>query len=287
MRILILGTGGMLGSTVFRFFSSDRDHEVFGTARSSSNREFFDLESRQRIHVGVDILEPSSLVRTLASTRPDVVINCIGIVKQLSEAKRPETAIPVNALFPHELANLCRLGGARLIHVSTDCVFSGRKGNYVESDFADADDLYGRSKFLGEICEDDVITMRTSIIGHELSGAHGLIDWFLSQSGEVKGFRQAIFSGLPTVELARVIGEHVLSNRMLSGVYHVAASPINKYELLKLVAEQYEKKIRIEPDDTLKIDRSLNAAKFNTAAGYKPPAWTELVRRMYVARNRK
>jgi dTDP-4-dehydrorhamnose reductase len=203
------------------------------------------------------------------------------LIKQLSEANDPLQAIPINSLLPHRLARLCNIVGARLVHVSTDCVFSGSKGGYLEADVSDAMDLYGRTKYLGEVDYPHAITLRTSIIGHELNSANGLIGWFLAQEGTVKGFTTAIFSGLPTVELAHVIRDFVLPRADLSGLYHVASQPISKYNLLKLVAETYRKNIDIVPDEKLTIDRSLNADRFSAASGYSAPAWHELVKKMY------
>ena len=217
--------------------------------------------------------------------QPEVVINCVGLIKQLSDAKNPLTALPINAMLPHRLARLCELGGVRLIHVSTDCVFSGRKGLYLESDLSDAEDLYGKSKYIGELHElPHAITLRTSIIGHELNSNYALVDWFLSQHGGVKGFTKAIFSGLPTVELARVMKDFVIPHPKLNGLYHVAAEPIDKFRLLSLVAAQYGKLIEIRPDDALVIDRSLDGARFREATGYVAPDWPELVRRMHQQR---
>jgi dTDP-4-dehydrorhamnose reductase len=212
--------------------------------------------------------------------RPSVVVNCIGLVKQLAQADDPLSALPINALLPHRLARLCGLVGARFVHISTDCVFNGRKGSYLESDPSDAEDLYGRSKYLGEVAYPHSITLRTSIIGHELSSAHGLVGWFLAQEGTVKGYRKAIFSGLPTVELSRIVRDVVLPQPELSGLYHVAAEPIAKYDLLQLVRDAYGKTIAIEPDDGVSIDRSLNAERFRKATGYVAPPWPELVERM-------
>ena len=176
---------------------------------------------------------------------------------------------------------MCRATGARLIHISTDCVFSGAKGGYREADFPDANDLYGRSKLLGEVDYPNAVTLRTSIIGHELSGHRSLLGWFLKQQGKVKGFRRAIFSGLPTVELSRLVRDVVLQNPRLTGLYHVAAQPIDKYELLQLVAEIYNKNIELVPDDQLVIDRSLNADRFYEATGYRASTWPELIQSMY------
>jgi dTDP-4-dehydrorhamnose reductase len=204
----------------------------------------------------------------------------IGLVKQLTEADDPLAAIPINSLLPHRLVRLCRTAGARLIHVSTDCVFSGSKGMYHEGDVADANDLYGRSKFLGEVDDPRAVTLRTSIVGPELNTAHGLVSWFLSQKGRVKGFTRAVFSGLPTVELARVMRDFIIPRPDLHGVYHVSAEPINKYELLSLIASVYGSSVDIVPDGELVIDRSLDSTRFRKVTGYYPPPWSELVRVM-------
>ena len=234
---------------------------------------------------GVDVLDQDALVEVLAKLRPGVVINCVGLIKQLADAKDPLTALPINAMLPHRLVRLCMLAGARLIHVSTDCVFSGRKGAYLESDPSDAEDLYGKSKYIGELHDQpNAITLRTSIIGHELGSSYALVDWFLSQKAGVKGYSRAIFSGLPTVELARVMKDFVVPLPQLNGLYHVAAEPIAKLDLLQLVASQYGKEIEIRPDDALVINRSLDGTRFREATGYVAPAWPELIRLMHVER---
>jgi dTDP-4-dehydrorhamnose reductase len=281
MKIMILGASGMLGNAVFRVFSEDPAHEVFGTARADEARRHFGQDAAENLLTGVDVEKHDSLVRALATVRPQVVVNCIGLVKQLADANNPLQAVALNALLPHRLAALCQAIGARLVHISTDCVFSGAKGGYRETDFPDASDYYGRTKLLGEVDYPHAITLRTSIIGHELRSNHGLIGWFLAQEGSVKGFCKAIFSGLPTVELSRVIRDLVVPRGDLRGLYHVASEPINKCELLQLVANAYGKKIEIVPDDTWVIDRSLNADRFRTATGYVASPWPELIRRMY------
>lgn len=280
MKVLVLGVSGMLGNAMFRKLSEGDELEVFGTARSASVRRFFPPELVRRIIAGVDVENQDSLARVFAEVKPQIVVNCIGLIKQLADANDLLQALPINAMLPHRLARLCQLSGSRLVHVSTDCVFAGTKGNYRESDPSDATDLYGRSKYLGEVVYPHTITLRTSIIGHELSSGHALLGWFLAQEGQIKGYTKAIFSGLPTVELARVVREVILPGPELSGLYHVAAEPIAKYDLLKLIADVYGKKIEIVPDDALVIDRSLNAERFSHATGYVAPPWPELVKRM-------
>lgn len=280
MKILVLGVSGMLGNAVFRYCSEDSQHEVIGSARSDSVRRNLPEELGQRIVTGTDVDNQDSLALLFAKVKPDVVINCVGLIKQMADANDPLQAIPINSLLPHRLARLCDIAGARLIHVSTDCVFSGNKGNYLESDASDAKDLYGRSKFMGEVDYPHCITLRTSIIGHELNSAKSLVGWFLAQQGSVKGYTKAIFSGLPTIELAHVIRDVVLPQPELRGLYHVAAEPINKFDLLTLIAQSYRKEIEIVADEQLVIDRSLNAQRFRTATGYVAPAWPELIQKM-------
>lgn len=280
-RLLVLGASGMLGNAVLRLFAQDPAFEVFGSVRGAAVIKTLQVKAPAAQFVaGVDVESLDSLTRLFAQVQPDLVINCIGVVKQLAEADDPLTAIPINALLPHRLARLAQVAGARLIHVSTDCVFSGKKGGYLESDASDAYDLYGRSKLMGEVDYDNAITLRTSIIGHELASAHGLVGWFLAQQGPVRGFTKAIFSGLPTVELARVMKEHVVPHPELRGTWHVSTAPIDKYTLLRLVAAEYGRSNEIAPDDKLVIDRSLDSGRFRAATGYAPPDWPELVRRM-------
>jgi dTDP-4-dehydrorhamnose reductase len=279
-KVLVLGASGMLGNAVLRLFCAGDGHEVSGSVRSAAALRLLPAPLHARVITGVDVENSDSLAALFARVRPNLVINCIGLVKQLAEADDPLAAIPINSLLPHRLARLCDVAGARLVHVSTDCVFSGTKGMYREEDYPDANDLYGRSKYLGEVDYPHAVTLRTSIIGHELGGAHGLIGWFLSQQGGVKGFTKAVFSGLPTVELARVIRDHVLPHPELRGTYHVSAAPIDKFELLTLVAKAYGRAIEITPDARLVIDRSLDSTRFRQATGYQPPPWPELIRRM-------
>lgn len=281
MRVMVLGVTGMLGNAMFRLLSENIGLAVYGTVRSEGSRRFFPDNLSGMIIADVHVENHDSLLRAFATVRPDVVVNCVGLVKQLADANDPLQAVPINTLLPHRLAALCQATGARLVHISTDCVFSGAKGNYLESDLPDADDLYGRSKLLGEVDYPHAITLRTSIIGHELSGHRSLVGWFLAQQGSVKGFTRAIFSGLPTVELARAVCDFVLPHPHLHGLYHVAARPINKFDLLKLVAKTYGKDIEIIPSDELVIDRSLKADRFKEATGYVPPEWPDLVQRMY------
>lgn len=281
MKILVFGASGMLGNAMFRLLSETGEHTVIGTARSESARRFFPEQLQPSLLTGIDVEHPDSIVRVFARTQPDVVVNCIGLVKQVADADDPLQAIPLNTMLPHRLAQLCAVGGSRLIHISTDCVFSGTKGRYTEADAPDAAHLYGRSKLLGEVTAPHTITLRTSIIGTEQATTRSLVGWFLAQNEKVRGYRRAIFSGLPTVELATVVRDQVLPRPVLHGLYHVAAEPIDKDTLLRLVAAEYGKAIEIEPSDEVVIDRSLDASRFQAATGYVAPPWPELVRRMH------
>lgn len=281
MKVLVIGASGMLGSTVLRVLSEKSDWEVFGTVRDESVKRFFSASIGERLRADVDVEHQDSLVRILDQIWPDMVVNCAGLTKHKPEAENPLVSIPINTLMPHRLSGLCKLVGARLIHVSTDCVFSGEKGGYVEDDFADARDVYGKSKALGEVHYPHAITLRTSTIGHELQSQFGLLDWFLSQEGRCKGYTRAFFSGLPTVVFAQVVRDMVIPHKELFGLYHVAAKPIAKFDLLKMIADVYGKTIDIVPDDKLVIDRSLDAKRFQSATGYVAPEWPELIKLMH------
>jgi len=280
-RVLVLGAGGMLGNTVFRLLAEDGRYPTVGTLRTPSKERYFTRDQREKLINDIDVTQESALIAAFASIKPTVVINCIGIIKQQKASRDPLTALSINAVLPHRLAQLCKANGARLVQMSTDCVFSGDKGGYTERDNPDAQDLYGRTKYLGETYYPHTLTLRTSIIGHELGSAHSLIDWFLSQNGSVNGYTKAIFSGLPTIMVAHVIRALVISNPNLSGVYHLSADPISKHDLLLLVRSVYGKRIEIMPDPELVIDRSLNSDRFKQATNYVPPPWPSLVKAMH------
>jgi dTDP-4-dehydrorhamnose reductase len=282
-RVLILGATGMLGYTLFMHSLSRQDLDTYAAVRDSASlTNWFPAHALGKIIQKVDAYNNDSITRAVAISQPDIIINCIGLVKQTPLASDPLAAIPINALLPHRLAMICKATGARLIHISTDCVFSGSKGNYSENDDSDANDLYGRTKYLGEVSYlPHCVTLRTSIIGHELKGKIGLLEWFLSQNEKIKGYTKAIFSGFPTIELAQIILERVLPNPHLAGVYHVSSQPIAKYDLLRLVSEKYAKKIEIERYDDFCEDRSLDSSLFRRLTGYSPPLWPVLIDKMH------
>jgi dTDP-4-dehydrorhamnose reductase len=228
-------------------------------------------------YAGVDVRDTKPLEAAFEDFRPQAVVNAVGVVKQRPDAGDAISSISINALFPHRLAQLCGRYSARLVHVSTDCVFSGDRGRYREDDAPDARDLYGRSKLLGELHEAHCLTLRTSIIGRELSRKSGLLEWFLAQTGPVRGYRRAIFSGLTTTEMARVIERVLTRHAGMSGLYHVSSEPIAKYDLLNLVKRAFGLRTEIVPDDGVRIDRSLDPTRFQAETGYVPPSWPAMI----------
>jgi dTDP-4-dehydrorhamnose reductase len=274
-RVLVLGGTGMLGHVLWRACAERFD--AYATVRADEpSAEAAEMLDPERIVTGVRVEEPRSIARALEETRADAVVNCIGVVKQAVDD--PAVAIRANALFPHELAAACRERGARLIHVSTDCVFSGQKGGYAEADPPDPVDVYGRSKLLGEVTTPGALTIRTSMIGREIATSHGLLEWFLAQSGgTVRGFTRAVFSGPTTPVLSRAIADVLERHQSLEGLYHLGAEPIDKHELLLLLRDAFEVEVEVEPDESVVIDRSLDSTSFRTATGWSPPSWQEMV----------
>jgi dTDP-4-dehydrorhamnose reductase len=283
--ILILGITGMLGNALFKILSKDKKYQVLGTARNPSALQHFPASLSNNIITGIHGDDFEGLSTLLALKKPDVVINCIGVVKQKLDAGDVLQTIPLNTLLPHHLAKMTKKIKSRLILISTDCVFSGRQGNYKESDTPDCTDLYGQSKLLGEVTNlKHVLTIRTSIIGYQLpshQGLHqGLLDWFLKQRKVAPGYINTIFSGLPTNELSKVIRDLILPNKGLHGLYHVSASPISKYDLLNLIAKIYEKKIKVIEQPVPALDRSLNCEKFIQKTQYRIKDWKTLISQM-------
>ncbi len=273
----------MLGHVLLRYFEAQTGYEVYATSRSSARlRDIFPAELARRFIPGnLDAGDPDQVITLIRELRPSVVINCIGIIKQLPAASDAVISVRINALFPHVVARACRDAGIRMIHISTDCVFDGKKGAYEEDDAPAPDDLYGRTKLIGEVDYPGCVTLRTSIIGHELGSRYGLVEWFLGESGPVKGFRKAIYTGFPTIEFARIIHRYVIPAPDLSGLFHVSSEPISKFDLLKLVAKKYGRSADIEAYDGISLDRSLRSDRFRTKTGYSPPAWPELIDAMF------
>lgn len=263
----------MLGHRLLRHFSPK--HET----RVTLHRRIMDysrsgLFDKRNAYDRTDVRDFGRVAAVISDFRPEAVINAAGVVKQRPEAHEADISNEVNAAFPQRLAELCRAGAALLVHISTDCVFSGQKGNYKESDRPDPVDLYGETKLRGEVDAPGTITLRTSMIGRELARKSGLVEWFLAQKGKtIKGYRKAIFSGFTTAELARIIEMLVTRHPGAHGLYHASSAPISKFDLLSGLNRRLKLVINIVPDDAVVCDRSLDSTRFRKAFGYSPPSW--------------
>lgn len=277
MKILILGGDGMLGHQLLKRFRNI--HEVMVTLRQDAGAyQHLEMFNNKNTFFGVDVRFIDKLVEVMACFRPDVVINAVGIVKQRSDARESLPSLEINSLLPHRLSLLCSAVGARLIHLSTDCVFSGDKGDYIDEDPSDARDLYGKTKYLGEVGYKNSLTLRTSIIGPELTRHSSLFDWFTSQRGTVNGFTNAIYSGFTTIEMANIIEKIITRHPAAFGIYNVSSEKIDKYSLLVLIRDVMGLNIEIVPNNDFKCDRSLNSDRFRMEFDYTPPTWEEMVR---------
>jgi len=281
IRVAVLGVAGMLGHKLFQQLR-ERFSGTIGITRTPPTRPPLD---KVAILQGADVLSGfdandfAEFRRRLQNIAPDVIVNCIGLIKQRPEATSPIPNIRVNALFPHLLAEAAQTWGGHVIHFGTDCVFSGRSGNYREDDPSDAEDLYGKTKFLGEVTTSNAATLRTSIIGRELTDHQSLLEWLLSQNGKrIRGYRRVIYSGITTNEMANVVTRTI--EKKLSGRFHVVSKPITKFDLLSLITNAYGLDIEIEPDDAIASDRSMSDGKFEAATGWRAPSWPEMVQGM-------
>jgi len=280
MKVLILGGEGMLGHKMVQRLT--RNHpDTWWTVRSPASELPLPFLRSSRCLEGVDARDWPALQRMLEDMQPDVVVNCVGVIKQRAEAHGPIPSIAINALLPHLLADATARWGGRLIHFSTDCVFNGAKGRYTEADQSDADDLYGRSKFLGETTEANALTLRTSMVGRELDHHKSLLDWFLlGGHRRVGGFTRVWWSGVTTNHLADVVGEIIDRHPCLSGLYQVSSGRISKYELLCRIRDAYHLNVEIEPNGSSVNDRSLDGSRFEAATGYHCPSWDRLIEQL-------
>lgn len=279
MKVLILGAYGMLGHKLGQVLQPNFD--VWATCRRPKTFNVRGLVPPDRLIEGVTAEDITSVKRALDAVRPDAVINCIGVIKQQAAAKSPLPSIQINALFPHQAAALSAEAGARFIHFSTDCVFAGTKGMYAETDPSDATDLYGRTKFLGEVTAPGSVTIRSSILGPELENGLGLLAWFLNQKGrEAKGFKKALYSGFTTLEMAHIVSRLLREWTALSGMWQIASAPINKFDLLTLINQTMNLGVTLQPDEIFACDRSLNGSRFAAETGYRSPQWPDMVRAM-------
>lgn len=281
MKVLVLGITGMLGHKAFSIFNDNPKYETFGALRKAEDITNY-FKGCNNVFSKIDALNPKSVFELIDQLKPDVILNCIGVIKQLKEAKDPILSIEINSLFPHKVANYIMNTNIRLIHISTDCVFSGDTGNYKEIDFSDAKDLYGKSKYLGELTNyDNCITLRTSIIGPELKGKLSLLEWFLAQEKPIKGFANAMYSGFTTLELVHIIENYVIKEPSKNGLFNLSSNPISKYELLKKINKIYNKEVVIERFDDFKNNKTLNSDLFKNDFGYIVKSWDQMIFEMY------
>lgn len=280
MKILVVGGTGMLGHKLIQVFKKEFD--VYTTIRSDfASFKKYDLLEREKVFDKIEVDKFESFEKIIEDIKPDFVINAVGLIKQLPSSEDAVLTFNINSIFPQRMARIAAKYGFRLINISTDCVFSGKTGNYTETDISDAKDIYGKSKFLGEVFAESCLTIRTSIIGRELSTEHSLLEWFLSNNGNtVKGYKNAIYTGFPTIILAEILAGIINNQPAMDGLYHLSSEPINKFELLNLIKEKYNLNIEIEPFEDFYIDRSLDCTKFRNLTGFQPPSWEEMISRM-------
>jgi len=279
-RILILGAGGMLGHKLCQLYK--QKYDLYYTVRSNfAKYQKYDIFDKERMIENLDVLDLDKVVNIFNDIKPDIVINCVGIIKQLKDAKDPILSIRINSLLPHQLAKICQPLNAKLFHISTDCVFNGKDGMYTEKSISNAEDLYGRTKYLGEVSAENALTIRTSIIGRELATANGLVEWFLAnRNGKVKGFKQAIYVGFTTIAMAEIIEFIIEKHANLSGLYQISSEPIDKFSLLNIIKDKFGLKVEIESENEIKIDRSLDSSKFRNLTGFVPPTWEQMIENM-------
>lgn len=282
-KIIVLGASGMLGHKVFEILSKYKEYDVSGSV--ISKKGFYNCLPKKfdnKIFENVYADKIETIEELIKKVKPSVVINCIGIIKQNKDSKDYINSITINSLFPHLVAELCEKHNSRFITIATDCVFDGSEGNYHDDDLPTCHDVYGMTKFLGEVKDKkNTLTLRTSIIGHELNSNISLLDWFLSQENIIKGYKKAVFSGFTTFEFAKLLAEKIIPNKKLFGLYQISVDPISKYDLLKIIADIYKKNIKITVDDKVKIDRSLNSDILRKIINYQPPKWDKLIFEMY------
>ena len=281
MRILILGSTGLLGYTFTRYFFDREYFETFALIRNYSKIKYFNEKHYEKfVHIN-NILDYEETEKIIKNIKPDVLINCLGITnKKISNSNQSEEFIRINSLLPYRLQKICTGLGSRLIHFSTDCIFSGNKGFYSENDIPDPIDIYGRSKLLGELDFENTLTIRKSVIGHELISKNGLLEWFLSQNKNVEGYKNVKFSGTTVLELAILIEKYVIPRSDLRGILNISGESITKFDLLKIIADLYDKKIDIIPNELIKLDRSLDYSKFSKLTGYYSKPWPLLIKAM-------
>ena len=283
MKIVILGANGLLGNTIAKYFFERADYQTIAVIRNFSKIKLFNEKYHKNFLVIDNILDYNATKKKLQVLRPDILINCLGITnkEKIKNSSQIENLININSLLPHKIQRICFEMGTRLIHLSTDCIFSGSRGFYNESDTPDPTDIYGRSKLLGELDFENTLTIRKSVIGHELVSRKGLLEWFLHQNNSVQGYKDVFFSGLTVLELAKLIDKYIFPRTDLKGILNISGESISKFDLLKIISDIYKKSIEIIPNQSIKINRTLNSSRFNKLTGYKPNSWPVLIKSMY------
>jgi len=283
MKLLILGANGLVGSTFTKYFFERPAYQTIAILRDYSKIKLFNEKYHQNFSVINNILDFDETKKKLQGLRPDILINCLGITNKqnLVNSNQIENIININSVLPHRLQRICADLDVRLIHLSTDCIFSGNKGFYTENDIPDPIDLYGRTKLVGELDFENTLTIRKSVIGHELVSRKGLLEWFLHQNNSVQGYKDVFFSGLTVLELAKLIDKYIFPRTDLKGILNISGESISKFDLLKIISDIYNKSIEIIPNQSIKINRTLNSSRFNKLTGYKPNSWPVLIKSMY------
>jgi dTDP-4-dehydrorhamnose reductase len=283
VKVLVLGATGMLGHVLFTNLVRNNKFEAFGTIRSEESKSLFSKALAKKLLLFNNINNDMCLSDLFSQIRPNIVINCIGIVKQSDMINDKIETIMINSIFPQKLAEMCDVYGAKLIHISTDCVFSGEnKLPYTEMDEAVPEDIYGQTKLLGEVNNfSNALTIRTSIIGPELRTKQGLLEWLLSREDKCAGFSMSLFSGFPTCVFADILENIVLNRQDLKGLYHIASDSISKYDLLVLINKEYEKNISIIPSSMPITFRVLDSRKFIEATGFRSEPWPTMIKKMH------
>ncbi len=286
IKIVILGSTGLLGSSLLKYFSRKNNFKCYGLIRKKTDIIKLNHIKNKKLYK-IDYKKRHNIIKLFNKIKPNIIINCIGIIKQLVQRNKISEVIRINSFLPHYLAQLTNLKKIRFIHFSTDCVFSGTKGKYKETDLPDPQDIYGRSKLLGEVKYHNTLTLRTSIIGHELKTKNSLLNWFLEQKKFINGYKNVFFSGLTTLEVAKVLDKFIIPNKRLTGLYHLSGKQISKYDLLNLIKKVYKKNIKININRKIKINRSLNSNSLQKIIGYKPRSWDKIINEMYEFNNYK
>lgn len=275
-RVLVVGANGLLGHSVVRELSPALDVWALTRQPATSSHLLARWLRIDRWIGGIDVRQDEELSQVLTRCRPQIVINCAGVIKQ--RLSSPREMWRLNAEVPHRLAHLTHQVGARLIHVSTDCVFDGARGSNRECDHPNATDLYGMSKAAGEPKGEHVLTIRSSHVGFEVTPGPSLLSWVMSRRGNaVDGYVNAKYSGVSTPTFARALRMLVEMSHPLSGVFHLASGPITKSSLLEMLNSTMRLNLSIIPVAEPKIDRTLDARAFEARTGFRVPTWDDMV----------